>query len=501
MYSYSLSYKTACLLSKAFKLPTRKYAKEIFSTGLLLIVISLCCNAAENEILKSPNILLVLADDWSYPHAGVYGDKVVRTPNFDRLSREGILFTNAYSAAPSCTPSRAAILTGQYPHRLEEGANLHGTLPIKFPNYTSILAAAGYNVGYERKGWGPGNEKPGGYNQNPAGKQFESFNSFLSQVPAGTPFCYWFGSHEPHRPYEKGAGENIGLKTTEVVVPLWLPDVPEVRKDMLDYYSEIEAFDRDLGNLIKLLEEEGKLEETLIVITSDNGMPFPRSKANVYDAGTRVPLVVYWKNKITGGQVEKSFVNLIDLAPTFLEITKQKIPDEVAGKSLVSLFSGKGKRESDVVFLERERHANVGKGDLGYPCRAVRTEQFLYIRNFKPERWPGGDPEFYFSVGTYGDTDSSPSKQFVLANKTKTAFAPFFERAYAKRPAEELYDLRKDPGQLHNVANQLKYKNELKMLSKRLSKWMQETKDPRVGTQGDKFDTYTYYGEPVKKSN
>src|SRR5262249_43976055 len=201
-----------------------------------------------------PNILFILADDWSYPHAGVYGDKVVKTPNFDRVAREGALFTNAYCAAASCTPSRASILTGRAVHQLEEGGNLWGFLPGKFDVYPDLLEQSGYVVGYTRKGWGPGKFEAGGRKRNPAGPEFKSFDEFFKQVPKDKPFCFWFGSNDPHRPYDKGAGAKTGMKAENVVVPSFLPDTPEVRDDILDYYFEVERMDRDAGAIIKALE-------------------------------------------------------------------------------------------------------------------------------------------------------------------------------------------------------------------------------------------------------
>src|SRR5438876_163421 len=218
-----------------------------------------------------PNILFCLADDWAWPHAGIYGDKVVKTPNFDRVAREGFLFTHAFSAAPSCTPSRAAILTGQAPHRLEEGANLHGFLPKKFTVYPDLLEQAGYDVGFTGKGWGPGNFQAGGGTRNPAGPSFKNFDEFIKKLPEGKPFCFWFGSHSPHRPYEKGAGLKSGMKIEDVLVPPYLPDTPEIRSDILDYYFEVERFDRDVGELLALLQATGRSSNTLVVISGDNG--------------------------------------------------------------------------------------------------------------------------------------------------------------------------------------------------------------------------------------
>src|ERR671924_5272 len=168
---------------------------------------------------KQPNILLAIADDWSFPHAGAYGDRTVSTPNFDRVAREGARFTHAFVAAPSCTPSRAALLTGQAVHRLEEGANLHGFLPKSYAVYPDLLEAAGYVVGYTGKGWGPGRFEPGGRTRNPAGPLFKSFDEFMARRARGVPFCFWFGSNDPHRPYEAGTGVQSGMKPEQVRVP------------------------------------------------------------------------------------------------------------------------------------------------------------------------------------------------------------------------------------------------------------------------------------------
>ena len=207
-----------------------------------------------------PNIVLAIADDWSFPHASAYGDRTVRTPNFDRVAREGARFTHAFAAAPSCSPSRAALLTGQAVHRLQEGGNLWGTLPSAYAVYPDLLERAGYAVGFTGKGWGPGQFEPGGRTRNPAGPQFKGFDDFMQRRPAGTPFCFWFGSSDPHRPYEAGTGVTLSDAAGKIQLPGFLPDTPEVRSDLLDYYYEVERFDRDLGSILAALERAGELE-------------------------------------------------------------------------------------------------------------------------------------------------------------------------------------------------------------------------------------------------
>lgn len=448
---------------------------------------------------KRPNILLAIADDWSWPHAGVYGDKVVKTPFFDKLATQGILFTNSFCAAPTCTASRGAILTGQAPHRLGEGANLHSTLSAKFRVYPDVLEAAGYFVGCSGKGWGPGIAEIGGWKRNPAGPQFKSFADFLDQVPDGKPFCFWYGSKEPHRPYQPGSGLKSGMRVEDVEVPGFLPDTPEVRSDILDYYYEVQLFDKQVGDLLAELDARGLSENTLVVVTSDNGMPFPRAKANLYECGTHMPLAVRWPARIKGKRTVDAPVSHCDLAPTFLEAAGIHPLPEMTGRSLLGILLGENGDDRDMVFTERERHANVRKGDLSYPCRAVRTRQFLYIRNFCPERWPAGDPEMYVAVGSFGDIDTSPSKSVILHRRDDPKIARFFRLACEKRPAEELYDIRKDPWNLKNLADSQEHAGILREMRARLERWMSDTGDPRaVNPQDDRWDKYPYYGNPGK---
>jgi uncharacterized sulfatase len=446
-----------------------------------------------------PNILLLFADDWGWPAAGAYGDRVVRTPSFDRIAREGALFRHAFSAAPSCTPSRASILTGRAVHALEEGGNLHSALPTKFAVYPDLLEKAGYTIGLTRKGWGPGDIKTVGRTRNPAGPQFATFNEFLAKVPAGQPFAFWFGSQDPHRPYTLGSGAKAGLRAADVVVPPHLPDMPEVRNDLLDYYAEVERFDREVGEILSTLESRQMLDSTLVVISGDNGMPFPRSKANVYDAGSRQPLAVRWPGRVKPGRVIDEFVVLTDLAPTFLEAAGLPVPVGIHGKSWLRLLAGESEPARDRVFLERERHAHVRKGNLSYPVRAVRTADFLYIRNLRPDRWPAGDPETVFSVGPFGDIDGGPTKDLLMSRRADPAIRRFFDLAMAKRPAEELYDLRTDPGQVVNVAGQPRYAADQRELRASLDRWMKETGDPRATSDDDRWDGYPYFGAPAKQ--
>jgi len=484
---------------------TRRDFLKAVGLGTLLIKPFASAQGTENG---RPNILFCIADEWSWPHASIAGDRMVRTPTFDAVARGGVLFQNAFVTAPSCTPSRGSIVTGQWHWRLEEGGNLWSTLPAKFPVYPDLLEQAGYHVGCTRKGWGPGHDQPGGRTRNPAGPQFKDFRTFLQARPEGSPFCFWFGSTDPHRGYEWESGVKSGMRIEDVEVPPCLPDSEIVRKDLCDYYLEVQRFDREVGELLDLLRATGEIDRTLVVVTGDNGLPFPRCKSNLYDGGTRVPLAMRWPARVKGGRVVEDFVSLQDLAPTFLEAAGLTPPAAMTGRSLLHILvsdsAGRIDPARDHILTGKERHAWVRKGGLGYPCRAIRTRDFLYIRNFKPDRWPAGDPvaggEPYYPNRGYGDIDDSPSKTYMMEHREEPDVRRLFELTFEKRPAEELYDLQKDPNQLHNVAADPAYGDIRGKLASTLMAELRATGDPRVTGGGDAFDGYPYYGGRQPKS-
>jgi arylsulfatase A-like enzyme len=497
----------------------REFIKSLSSGALGLlgtVALGSCSQTmSSRKPKKQPNILFCLADDWSWPHASIAGDKVVKTPTFDRVANEGVLFENAFVSSPSCTPSRGAILTGQYHWRLEEGANLYGTLRTKFDVYPDLLESAGYHVGYTRKGWAPGPYEPGGRKRNPAGPRYKNFTEFMNARPQGKPFCFWFGSQDPHRAYKWQSGVQSGMKLQDVEVPACFPDSPEVRTDICDYYWEVQRFDTEVGELLKSLEENGELDNTLVAISGDNGMPFPRCKSNLYDLGTNVPLAVRWPAAVKSGRTVEDFISLSDLAARFLDAASLKPTADMTARSFLNILSsgrsGRVDRRRSHVLTGKERHVpSQETGAAGYPMRAIRTHDFLYIRNFKPNRWPSGHAKGFAQPtkiiiskprGTfygYADVDAAPTKSYMLKYQNEPQVARLFELAFGKRPAEELYDLRKDPDQLNNVAGKPEYAMTKSKLAADLLTELKATKDPRVLGRGDVFDKYPYYGGGVK---
>ncbi len=404
---------------------------------------------------EAPNIVVIMGDDWSWPHASILGDKTVKTPNFDRIAREGVLFANAFVSAPSCTPSRFAVATGQYHWRLGEGVNLGGSLADDVLVYPDLLAEFGYRTGYCRKGAGPSRHEYRG--TDPYGDRFKDFAEFFDQQESDQPFCFWYGAGEPHRAYDWQGSLDSNLDLSSVEIPPFLPDNDTTRTDLGDYYLKVQKLDLFAGEILKRLEAAGELESTIVVMTGDNGMPFPRAKATLFDSGTRVPLAIRWGSKVKGGQKVSDFVNLTDLAPTFVEATGLPIPGTMTGQSLLPILTSEKSGQIEAgrthVLTGMERHV------YPYPSRAIRTEDFLYIRNFSPEDWltgvPKGDPPFFDFKKTPWPTvpgafshnvDPGPTKQWMRLNES-----PQDAQAFGRKSVEELYDLRKDPHQLTNL--------------------------------------------------
>ena len=470
------------------------------------VILSAASPNASYQDASRPNLLLAIADDWGWPHASAYGDPVVETPAFDRVAREGIRFDHAYTASPSCTPARNAILTGQFHWRLGPGANLHSTLDPSTPVYPHLLSDAGYHVGSWRKSWGPG--RLTGWTEHPAGKVHKGgFEEFLAARPDGAPFCFWLGSSDPHRGYRRHSGVESGMDLDKVPLFDCHPDHPDVRGDIADYYFEVQRFDRDVAAVIEKLEEIGELDNTLIVVTSDHGMPFPRCKSNLYDSGVRVPLAMRWGARVAAGQTFAGFVGLTDLAPTFLEAAGIAVPDVMTGVGLLPVLCPDNTTTSptvrDHILFGKERHVPAQEAHRGgYPCRGIRTARYLLIHNYEPDRWPAGTPhhsQAAIANAWLADCDNGPTKSAIVELAEGPGAQPkYWELCFGKRPEWELYDCVQDPGQVHNVADDPTYADVVAELRAQLQAGLLASGDPRASGAGDEFDTYPYYGGAPK---
>ncbi len=472
----------------------------ILFISFFLFIVS-CSTEKETEKVR-PNILILMSDNHSWNHLGCYGDPVLKTPVIDKLAANGIRFNNAYCSAPSCAPARASMLTGQDIWRLEEAANLWGGFPSHFKVYTELLEESGYLVGSEGKGWGPGDYEASGRTRNPAGERYNSFEEFYNDKEKGQPFCYWYSSRDPHRPFKKEGWKKGGIDLDKIEIPPYLPNSEEVKKDIGDYYSEIQNFDKDVASYLQLLKEMGQLENTLVIICSDNGWQMPRGLANLYDFGTRVPLIISMPSTYKGGRVIDDFVSLNDFAPTFLELAGVDIPKEMNAKSFVKILeseeSGIVDESRKYIVTARERHAFVRKNGTGYGSRSYRTEDFLYIRNYDSDSWPAGDPPLFGDVDAHMLQYPCYTKTFMMKNRENEGVKELFELSFNKRPEEELYDLAKDPFQMKNVAYEKNYIETKEILSVKLTNHLKEQGDPReLGTEM-KWKGAPYYAEKDK---
>ncbi len=508
-----------------------------------------------------PNILFAFADDWGR-YASAYArfeaetspNRLVDTPNFDRVADEGVIFRNAFVPAPSCTPCRSSILSGRYFWECGLGAILLGARwDESIPSYPLELEKAGYHIGHTYKVWSPGKTENAPYGAartayNPAGQRYghfshaatgrarevgvdaakrelfdetrANFDAFLEARPSDTPFCYWWGPTNTHRTWEKGSGKNLwGLEPDDLQgrLPAFLPDVHEVREDVCDYLGECLAVDAGLGVLLARLEEIGELDNTLLVVSGDHGIPgFPRAKCNLYDIGCEVALAARWPGHVAAGRVVDDFVNLMDLAPTFLDAAQVPHPAGVSARSLLPVLespaSGQVEPARDFVVLGRERHVDSAReGFLPYPQRCIRTRDFLYIINFAPERWPMGDPKGLDDMNVappsfeelekdtrvcYADLDAGPTKAWMIHHRAEEHVAPLFELGFGKRPREELFDLRSDPHYLRNVAGDPAYARDKAELETRLFAELRAHADPRVVEDPCRFEHAPYAGPP-----
>ena len=470
-----------------------------------------------------PNILIAMGDDISYPHMSAYGCRWVNTPGFDMVAKNGILFQNAYTPNAKSSPSRACFLTGRNSWQLEEAANHVPFFPPKFTTFMESLGRNGYDVGYTSKGWAPGAALDSeGNPREMTGKPFNTrkspppatgisnsdyaanFGDFLDSRDQNKPFCFWYGSLEPHRRYEYGSGIGKGGKSLDDIdnVYKFWPDNETVRNDMLDYAFEIEHFDNHLVKMLDELKRRGELDNTIVIVTADNGMPFPRIKGQAYEASNHLPLAIMWGKGIKKpGRSVLDFISFIDFAPTILEITgispEKSGMQPVEGKSFADIFSSRKKwyvnKTRNWVLIGKERH-DVGRpDDAGYPIRGIVKNNYLYLINYRPQRWPSGDP-----VTGYLNCDASPTKTLILEMRRSGMSQTFWDLNFGLRVDEELYDIGSDPDCTINLATNTGYNSIRRELRYQMTEELKRQGDPRITGNGDIFDSYLYASEATR---
>ncbi|BDD07812.1 heparan N-sulfatase [Fulvitalea axinellae] len=507
------------------------------------------CKQKPAERPKRPNILFAISDDQTFRHTGYAGCDYVKTPAFDRVASEGIYFSNCYAGSPGCAPSRSSIVTGRYPWQNEQSGQHASSWMKKYVPFVDLLEENGYATGRTGKGVGPFryarteadslwrmgdaggksfssiNYKKGADERTAKGirnlNYSENFKYFVENIKGDKPFFFWFGASEPHRSYEKGSWKRLGKKLGDVKqVPGFLPDTDEIRGDLLDYAVEIEWFDKHLQRMLDYLESIGELDNTIVMVTSDNGMPFPRAKANCFEYGVHVPFAVRYPKGFPGKRVVDNPVSFIDIAPTILELTGTS-PEgmmPISGRSMLNVL--RSDKQGDVdggrkyAVAGRERHSSSRYLNRGYPQRVIRSKEFIYIWNMKPERWPAGAPRRfdpkdstklypnyglgadgkYMRAGAFTDIDDCPSKTFIIENHDNPELSKYFGLAHDKRPEFELYNVVNDPYCLNNLAGSEELKSTEASLKEKLFEELKSSDDPRiVGPDQEVFESYKRY--------
>lgn len=522
-----------------------------FHLVLLFIGLStlLSCRPKQ-EVQKRPNILFAISDDQSFAHTSFSGCGFIQTPAFDCVAAEGVFFANCMAGSPGCAPSRSSIVTGRY-HWQNEQAGQHASSWLKkYVPFIDLLDANGYVTGRTGKGVSPfryaRNEADSLWRKTDAGgieysniqydagsetdertakgirnnNYFENFKYFIENEKADKPFFFWYGASEPHRSFEKDSWIRNNKNLEDVEVPAFFPDHGIVRGDILDYAIEIEWFDLHLQRMLNYLDEIGELENTVVIVTSDNGMAFPRAKANGYEYGIHVPFAVRFPKEFPGGRIVEDPTCFADLAPTILELTgtspKGMMP--ISGKSMVKTLKSKKEGIVDTnkkfAFSGRERHSSSRYLNWGYPQRMIRSEEFLLTWNMKPERWPAGAPQRivkgtteelwpmygidengkHISEWAYTDIDGCPTKTFLIENKDDEKVKPFFELAHNKRPEFEMFNVKEDPFCLNNLIGKVAFAQIETELKSALVEELKKSEDPRVvGPDKEVFDSYIRY--------
>ncbi len=475
---------------------------------LPLLLITLLCSAlqaapvnrAARREQRRPNFILIIADDMAWDDSGAFGRSAIRTPNIDRLARAGMRFNRAFVTTSSCSPSRASIITGRYPHSTD-AEQLHWSLPAEQTTFVELLKNAGYWTAAAGK-WHLGEEikdrfdtvkeassagfrlpieqsgaaAAGGQQTAASGSDGSGATEWVATLrnrPKDKPFFLWLASLDPHRNYR----ENIIAaphRPADVYVPPYLPDLPEVRRDLALYYDEIARLDSYVGEVLAELERQGEADNTLMMFLSDNGRPFPRDKTTLYDSGIKTPLIAKWPGTIKAGGATNSLVSTVDIAPTITELAGLKFAPSFQGKSFVSVLKNPRSEIRDAIYAEKNWH------DYEDRARAVRNARFKYIRNYYTD----------LPLTPPADAVRSPTFTAMRELSGQGKLTPEQMRIFTKpRRAEELYDTEKDPHELRNLVGDPKHTGTMSNFREKLKKWENETDDrPPAARTPDEFD-------------
>ncbi len=450
--------------------------------SLLLLLAALACwiLPARLEAQTAPrNVIVLVADDLGLD-LGCYGNTAIRTPNLDGLAKRGVRFAKAYATVSSCSPSRSTIYTGLFTHQSGQYGLQHAPHSQQAHAWVQglprLLRMAGYYTGIIGKvhvgptsvySWDAEITKGTGRYVVGIAQRAKEFISDADKKP----FFLVVGYIDPHRAnvgfdndkFAKDPAE-VRYDPAKVIVPPHLPDNAEVRKDLAEYYQSATRLDRGVGLMLKMLEETGQLENTLIIFISDNGIPFPGAKTNLYEAGVHLPLIVAGPG-LPQGRTNQAMISFVDIAPTVLDWCKAQGPAsyKLPGKSFLPILNEDQPKGWDAVFGSHQMHEIT----MMYPMRSITTRTRKYIVNLDHAK------EFPLP----SDLWASPSWQSVRQSGAKM-LGQRRVADFLHRPKEELFELAKDPHEMKNVASAPANAAALTELRQRLRDWQQATNDP-----------------------
>jgi N-sulfoglucosamine sulfohydrolase len=468
--------------------------------GIIICTILSCKEKRESSYFPlKPNFIFIIADDMSWDDCGAYGNINIQTPNIDALAKQGMKFNQAFLATSSCSPSRASIITGMYPHKTD-AEQLHWPLPADKITFVEKLKTAGYWTAQAGK-WHMGDDIKDRFNLvNDAGTEGFQLSSSgkeappqgdgsgcelwlptLRERPADKPFLLWLAAFDPHRPYQDSIIPTPH-SLDAVFVPPYLPDNEVVRKELAQYYDEITRLDNYIGSILDELELQGISDNTIVFFISDNGRPFPREKTTLYDSGIKTPWIIKWPGVIKPGTESNSLVSAVDIAPTILHLAGLNPLTGTDGIDFSAILLNPVFEIRDFIFAESNWH------DFEDYSRAIRTTEFKYIRNYYADL-PNTPPADVVRSLTFRSM-----MELKNAGQLTSAQMSCFN---APRPEEELYDVKKDTFELYNLANDPSYADILVNYRDQLENIRLQTNDrlPDARTK-DEFDRET--GEPNK---
>ncbi|MFC1736720.1 sulfatase [Candidatus Hydrogenedentota bacterium] len=434
------------------------------------------CALARVAKADRPNFVVIIGDDISVDDFGCYGHPNIRTPNVDKLAKEGVRFTNAYLAASQCSPTRCSVISGRYPHN-SGGPELHQPLPVGQPMFPLELKKAGYYTVAAGK-WHLGNYAKTGFDKvvssKPGGE--ELWLDCLRERPEDKPFLMWFASLDAHRGWHPDESAEKH-RESDAVIPPYMADMPGTRKDLALYYDEIQRLDRYVGLVVGELKQQNAFENTVFVFMADNGRPFPRCKTWLYDSGIKTPFVVRWSKGIAKPGVSDSLVSAIDIGPTVLDLAGLERPKAFQGLSFAPLLNDPRRRIREYAFAEHNWH------DMEAHERMVRWKEYVYIRNARPQ----------FSGWAHAHRLELSYKD-LFALKKEGKLTPAQADVFMEpRPTEMLFNVEKDGHQVENLVDKPEHKETLAFLRKTMDDWQKRTGDtvPENLTP-DRFDRKTF---------